>query len=589
MKLQKTALAVATAGVATLPSLDSQAASSDNTDSAQPNVVLIMTDDMGFSDLSCYGGEIPTPNICALAEDGVKMTDYYTNPMSAPTRSMLLTGVDNHKAGLGNMPPLMSSNQVGIKGYEGALNNSVITVAEVLKSEGYKTMMAGKWHLGSNYPQSAKARGFEHSFEFTGGGISHFGDQLPMNPFEAPFFFYRENGERVNELPRDFYSSDYYVDKLIEYIGEEKPEQPIFAYAAFTSPHDPLHAPDEWLDKFDPSMYEQGYDKIRQTRLARVKELGLVSQDTADVRNNGDYKPWDQLSEEEQKRAAKIMSVYAAMIANMDHNVGRLVQHLKDIGEYENTIFIYTHDNGSGPKPSTNYTGNTAPFMEQFDNSYDNIGKPSSFVSMGAGFAEASSTPFAYYKTTSGQGGIRVPMIIAGKGIDKREGFTQSGNMHVTDITPTILDWAGAVKPTRFNGHDLYEFNGKSAAPFLEGDVAQHRTADEPVILELNGFKSVVYKNHKLRFMAAKYQKRDGKGWKLFDLANDPAEQTDITELKPELVKEMMTIWDNYVADVGLVEKDWAYPEMYRRQTWSIRQDIDQPFNANPDTDRHYN
>lgn len=587
MRLTKTAIALSMV-LATSTTVHA-ATTVQNTQAEKPNVVLIMTDDMGFSDISCYGGEIPTPNICDLAESGVKMVDYYTNPMSAPTRSMLLTGVDNHDAGLGNMPPLMSRNQVGVQGYEGILNNKVVTIPEML-GDDYNSYMTGKWHLGHGYADSPFFRGFDKSFEFTGGGVSHFGDQLPMNPFEAPFFFYKENGEKVNTLPNDFYSSDYYTSKMIEYIGDTATDKPFFSYLALTAPHDPLHAPDEWLAKSDPSIYEAGYERIRQARLAKVKALGIVPENTPDVRNNGDYKPWDDLTADEQKKQAKIMSVYAAMIMNLDDNVGRLVNHLKDIGEFDNTIFVYTHDNGSGPKPANNYTGNTASFMAQFDNSYENIGKPSSFTSMGAGFAEAASTPWSFYKTVSGQGGIRVPMIISGKGIKQQDGFVKTGNMHVTDIAPTILDWTNTTKPTAANGQQLFEFDGKSVVPFLNGDTTEHRGADEIMFLELNGFKAIIQGDEwKLREMVAKYRKSktDG-GWRLFNIKQDPAEQNDLSKSNPEKFAELMTAYKAYAVDVGIVEKDWTYPEMYRDQTWSIRQDVDKPFNANPAKDKHY-
>ncbi|MEG3767973.1 arylsulfatase [Alteromonas sp. 14N.309.X.WAT.G.H12] len=546
----------------------------------KPNVVLIVTDDMGYSDLSCYGGEIPTPNICSLAENGVKVTDYYTNPMSAPTRSMLLTGVDNHKAGLGNMPPLMGGNQVGRPGYEGSLNNRVVTVAEMLKTAGYHTYMAGKWHLGHTYQSSPKGRGFDKSFAYSGGGVSHWADALPLNPFEAPFFYYLEDGLRVDKLPADFYSSDYYTDKIISYLDSQPADEPFFAYLAFTAPHDPLHAHQQWIDKFDDGRYAVGYDVIRQQRLANAKALGLVSEDTQDVVNNKDYKPWNTLSAEEKKVSAKKMAIYAAMVAEVDANVGKLIDHLKETGEFDNTLFIYTHDNGTNPKPTSNYTGNSEKFLAQFDNSFDNMGQPGSYLSYEAGWAEAGTSPFAYYKTTTGQGGVRVPLIVSGNPIARKNSFASSGKIHVTDVTPTIIDWAGVEKPTHRNGVDLYDFDGHSFRAFIEGKSDHTRTPNDAIFFELNNYKMVIQGDYKLRAFAGAHAKTVGTQWMLFNIVEDPSEQHDLASTYPDKVEKLAALYDNYAKNAGVIEKEPGYPTMYHRQTWSIRDGV---FSGNPD------
>ncbi|MHA2937608.1 arylsulfatase [Vibrio sp. RC27] len=568
MKLSKCTIAIA-AGLALTAGFQATAASV--TQAEKPNIILILTDDMGYSDLSCYGGEIPTPNICALAENGVKMTDYYTNPMSAPTRSMILTGVDNHKTGMGNMPPLRSANQVGRAGYEGTLNNKVMTVAEMLKAGGYNTYMSGKWHLGNTPQTSPKGRGFDKSFAFLGGGISHYADQLPLNGFEEPHFFYSEDGVRLDELPSDFYSTDYYTDRAIEYIGDKATDTPFFTYLAYTAPHNPLQAHKEWIDKFNDGRYDVGYDVIRKQRLERVKELGLVDKDAKDVVDNKDFKPWDSLSDEEKKVSAKSMAIYAAMLVELDNNVGRLVQHLKDIGEYETTRIIYAHDNGTNPKPDTNYSGNAPKFYDGFDLSYENMGLPNSYVSYEAGWAEAGTTPYAYYKTTTGQGGVRVPFIVSGAGIVNKNQFVTSGNSMVTDVTPTILDWAGIEKPTTRNGIELHEFSGKSLVPFLAGEEKQVRSPEDHISIELNGYKMLVKGDYKLRGMNGPHVPKVGKDWQLFNIANDPSEQVNIASEQPEKLAELVALFDEYAADVGMVEKDWTYPTLYHRQTWMLR------------------
>ncbi len=543
----------------------------------KPNFVTILTDDQGYSDLSCFGGEIDTPNICALAEHGVMVTDYYTAPVSAPTRAMLLTGTDNHLNGLGNMPPLHSANQIGVPGYEGHLTRSVLTVAEILNQAGYNSYFAGKWHVGSLPASFPSSRGFDHAFAFTGGGVSHWNDQLPLSAFEAPGFFYVEDGKKVDKLPADFYSSKAYTDKIIEYIGDN-PQKPFFAELAFTAPHDPLHAPDEWIEKY-MGRYEKGYDVLRKERLARMKKMGLVAESVEDVINNPDYKPWDSLTPEQQRRSAKSMAVYAAMISYLDHEVGRLVQHLKDIGEFDNTYFIYTHDNGSNPKGAPSYGGNTPKFLAQFDNSYENMGRPNSFVSTGAGWAEACSTPFAFYKTTVGEGGVRAPLIFAGPGVKNQGKYVSSGGSMVTDVTPTIIDLAGAQQQETRYGVNIHQMTGKSLKPFFLGTSDQARTAQDAIAMEFNGERLFVKDNWKIRRLMGAH-KRIAKGqWELFNLADDPSEQHNLAEQYPEKLKELTSLYDEYAQRVGVVEKDWTYPSTYLLKTWSLR---DGKFSENP-------
>lgn len=543
----------------------------------KPNVVLIMTDDQGFSDLSCNGSVIETPNICALAESGVMVSDYYTSPMCAPTRSMLLTGVDSHQAGLGNMPPLMSSNQLGYPGYEGSLNNRVITVAEMLKEGGYDTYMAGKWHLGGTPQSFAHGRGFDRAFEMSGGGISHFADQLPLNAFEGPFFYYSEDGVRLHDLPQDFYSSQYYTDRIIDYIGEA-PENPFFAYLAMTAPHDPLQAPDDWIDMY-AGRFDQGYDTYREERLARLKEMGLVDGSVQGVSGNAMYPPWEEMTKEEQRRSARAMEIYAAMISNVDHQIGRLVAHLREIGEYDDTIFIYTHDNGGNPKPRSNYGGNVPKFFTQFDDSYENMGRPGSFVSYEAGWAEAGSVPFSLYKTTTGEGGLRVPLIVSGPNIARVGERIAAGNAHVADITPTIIDWAGIARPDERHGKALVPFYGRSMAAFLRGEQERLRTPDEPIAFELNANKMLLRGHHKIRKLGGPEVRSMGGEWQLFDVQADPAEQVDLAGKQPEMLAELVALFDEYAAAVGLVEKAPGFPAMFHRQTWSIREGM---FSDNP-------
>jgi len=260
-----------------------------------PNIMLIMVDDMGYSDLTYFGGEINTPNIDQLAGEGVAISDFYVSPLCAPTRSMLLTGVDNHLNGLGIMPPIHSPNQYLQPGYEGRLNNRVATIAELLKDNGYHTYMSGKWHLGHHLPNYPANRGFERSFSMLSGGAGHFNNPYPLGPMEGPVTFYVRDTQVVEKLPTDFYSSKNFTEEIIQYLGEQKDEQPFFGYLAYTAPHDPLHIPDTYPNNYK-GVYDQGYEPIKQERLKRMKAMGLVAKETPYNAGTGNFAKWDYLS-----------------------------------------------------------------------------------------------------------------------------------------------------------------------------------------------------------------------------------------------------------------------------------------------------
>ena len=264
-----------------LSSLVALSAHSQNTsnENVPPNILLIVVDDMGFSDTQPFGGEIQTPNINRLAEQGIRFTRFHTSSLSAPTRAMLLTGVDNHQNGLGTMPPLHAENQYMQPGYEGGINQRVTTLAEVLHENNYYTCMAGKWHLGTKKGNIPSERGFEQSFTMLGGGAGHFCNSFALSDSEQPVTFYLDNGKKVEKLPDDFYSTRYYADKMIEYLRKCPQDKPFFGYLAFTAPHDPLQIIPEWKDR-EKGTYDCGYDSIRSTRLNRQKQMGLIPSQT---------------------------------------------------------------------------------------------------------------------------------------------------------------------------------------------------------------------------------------------------------------------------------------------------------------------
>ena len=375
-------------------------------DIKRPNIIIILVDDLGYSDLGCYGSEIKTPSIDKLAQGGVIFSDFYVSSLCAPTRAMLLTGVDNHQNGLGTMPPGHTENQYLQPGYEGSLNSQVVALPEIMRDSGYHTYMAGKWHLGhhkENYPAS---RGFEKSFAFLGGGSGHFSNAFALGPGEEPVTFYVRNKEIVEKLPDDFYSTENFTDEMIHYILEQEDDSPFFAYLAYTAPHDPLQVPDEYLDKYK-GVYSKGYEELKKDRLAQMKKNGLVGENIPYNPGTGKSPQWEDLDDNEKKTQARKMEIFAAMIENLDYHIGRVIDTLKKTGKYENTVFIFMSDNGANPKEAAFYPGSSIDYLaENYDNSFDNLGKSNSFISQGGAWAEVSNTPFTYFKTTTGEGGI---------------------------------------------------------------------------------------------------------------------------------------------------------------------------------------
>jgi arylsulfatase A-like enzyme len=289
----------------------------------KPNFLLIVVDDMGYSDCEPFGGEIRTPNLVKLADEGVRFRHFYSSSLCAPTRSLLMTGVDNHLNGLGIMPPMHSVNQFMKPGYEGTLNANVATIAELLGDAGYYTCMAGKWHLGKNDGQRPEDRGFHRVFSFLGGGASHFSDAKALSPSEQPHTVYDEDGRDVaNDLPADFYSTTSYTDKMIEFLRNKPRDKPFFGYLAYTAPHDPLQVPDEWLDRYKGE-YDDGYPAMRNARTRRMKSMGLIREDMDINPATDHFERWENLSDEEQRSQARKMEICAAMIEILDEGIGR--------------------------------------------------------------------------------------------------------------------------------------------------------------------------------------------------------------------------------------------------------------------------
>ena len=515
--------------------------------STRPNILLILADDLGYSDLGSFGGEINTPTLDQLATEGLQMTGMYASPTCSPSRSMMMSGTDNHLAGLGTMAEALQPFQKGMPGYEGYLNQNSYSIAELLKAGGYHTSMVGKWHLGLEPDQAPSQRGFENSFALLEGGATHF-KPASQNPSKIEDVHYRENGQSV-QVPDDFYSTDFYTDKLISYLkNTSKDGKPFFAYAAFTAPHWPLQAPDAYLDKYR-GRYDQGHDSVRIARIERMKKLGLLPEDfnpaqplpaTAQTPN------WDQLSPEQKRIEARKMEIYAAMVDNLDHNVGRLIDYLRESGLYDNTLIVFMSDNGAAGENHALFY----PAGEHNDNSYGNLGRRGSQIDYGMRWAEVSAAPFHLFKGSTAEGGVSVPAIVHLPNGLLRQGI-ERGVARIDDLAPTFLELAGIQTP---NEQGKNPITGQSLLPMLSGKASPH--ADTPLAGEL--FGNAYYREGSLKLLGLRPQvgfnaPPQPLKWQLFDIASDRGETRDIASEQPETVQRLKDAWLNYSKRVGVV------------------------------------
>lgn len=512
---------------------------------ARPNIVLVLADDLGFSDIAPFGSEIETPTLTALAASGVRFSNYHTAASCAATRGMLLTGVDSHRNGVPNLPETIPPEQRAHPNYRGTLGHNVVTVASLLQDAGYHTYMAGKWHLGKEPDQLPFRRGFERTVTLADSGADNWEQKPYLFIYDKANWF--ADGEPF-ELPEDFYSSRFLIDKTIEFIESNAGDgQPFFAYVPFQAVHVPVQAPREFTDKY-LGVYDKGWHTLRRQRQARAKELGLVPEDSGmvEMSTTGD---WDAYSEDEQRYHAKRMAVHAGMVDAMDHHLGRLVDYLKRTGQYDNTIFIFTSDNGSEP------SGGDSPrsldmrlglWWQGYANDYDSLGLKGSFNAIGPSFASAAVSPLAYYKFYAGEGGMRVPLIIAGSSITARAMPTDAFTF-VTDITPTILDLAGVAPPrARYGGRPVEAISGRSLAPLLRGEADRIYAEDDPIGYELGGNAALFQGDFKL---VRNVPPVGDNAWHLYDIANDPGETQDLQDTMPERFRRMQALYETYAAD----------------------------------------
>ncbi len=525
-----------------------------------PNILLIVADDLGYSDIGPFGGEISTRVLDGLAREGLRFSGFHVLPTCSPTRAALLSGNDNHVAGMGVMSEFIYPEIAELPGYVGHLADQVATLPELLRDAGYHTYMAGKWHLGEDDAQSPYARGFEQTFTMMQGGGSHWADMRPLSPPQE--MIYRRNGERITELPDDFYSTKDYTDALIDFIDRNKDDdRPFFAYLSYTAPHDPLHAPAEYIAKYKRK-YDDGWDALALRRLESLKALGLVPDHVNEFPENFLAKNWEDLSVDQKREYARDMEVYAAMVEYLDMSIGRLFEYLRANALYEDTLIVFFSDNGANGARATAYPGNQdGSYLATFDNELDNRGLPGSFIEMGPGWAQASSAPFRLFKSFTTQGGIKSPLIIKLPGETATAGQWNRAFLHVTDIMPTFLEVAGATYPESVSGRAIKQPIGRSMMPILSGEQESIRDEDG-VGYELFEMKAYIQSEWKLLRLPEPF----GSGsWQLYDLGKDPGEIHDVSDDHADVKAALIEAWREYAEENEVFDHQGRFDAMYRK------------------------
>ena len=520
----------------------------------QPNILLIVLDDLGYSDIGAMGSEIATPHLDKLVASGMLLTNFHVSPGCSPTRAMLMSGTDNHTAGVGSLEELTADNQRGKPGYRGHLGREIMPMPLLLRSGGYRTYMTGKWHLGSTHDLLPDARGFGRSFAMMLGAASHFSDQSGMGP-DAAQAIYIEDGVQVN-VPSDFYSTYFYTDRMIDYLEHDRSDtRPFFAYLAFTAPHWPLHAPDDWLSAMR-GRYDEGYDIIRKRRIQRMRHLGIFP-GWADAATRAPLvTPWNELSSDQQADMARRMEVYAAMVAALDEAIGKLLKYLQDSRQYDNTLILFFSDNGPDFSQQDKRGRIVSWIRERFDNSLENMGKTGSFISYGGGWAQVCSGPYRLFKGTMAQGGVLSPLVAVYP--DRVEpGSGSAAFASVMDILPTVLDAAGITYPQPASSGRGQRLRGSSLLPVLTGRRKTVHSNDYALALELVGSSMLRMGEWKLLHV---FQPLGPGRWQLYNLARDPGETHDLTDSEPQRLMHMKSLYKDWAAEVGVVEPEGGNP-----------------------------
>ncbi len=522
--------------------------------SKRPNIILIMADDMGYSDLNCYGGDkIQTPNIDKLAAEGIRFTRFYNNAWCSPTRASLLTGLHPQQVGMG----VLANSEEGPKGpYQGYLNDHCVTLAEVLKQAGYNTLMSGKWHVGEDSSYWPTHRGFDHYFGLISGAANYFDiTKTKIDTTVSKEKLVRHmalDGKPFYPPKNGFYMTQAITNHALQMLDEDGPkEKPFFLYLAYTAPHWPLQALPQDRAKFKGD-FKDGWDSLRQQRYRHQQALGIVGSESKLSPRENEVHAWSSLTNKQQKEMAEKMEVYAAQIYRMDEGIGKVLKKLQSLGKADNTIVIFLSDNGACAE------GGIWGFNERQNGLPP--GGVNSYMSYGRSWANASNTPFQYYKTWLHEGGISAPLIISWPdGINKKYRgsiFKQSADQsgHAIDFMPTLCEIAHATYPKKYHGKDILPMEGNSILPIITGNKNWKR--NKPLYWALNGHKAMMQDNWKIVAVSMNAP------WELYNLQNDRSELDDLADKYPDRVKKMAAIWMQWARKVGVFEgqeKVWKY------------------------------
>jgi arylsulfatase len=529
--------------------------------SAAPNILMVLLDDLGYSDIGAYGGSISTPTIDSLASEGVQFTNYHVSPVCAPTRATLMTGQDPHRVGLGSMDGLIAPGVAsGSPGYKGSLEGTYVGIAELLSAADYDTYQVGKWHLGMGPGQTPQDLGFDQNFTMYQGGGSHYADALRLVPGrQEPIdtLNYERNSEPVTELPADFYSTDAYTDEMLQLIGNgSNSDKPFFGYLAYTAPHDPLHEPDAALVQkyLDIYLDNNNPETLRADRIENMVDLGLIDAGVA-TRWPAQTPDWNTLTAQLKRDLAYRLAVYAAMVEHVDTQLSRIIDELRNTGEYDNTLIVVASDNGAAGLSEDVYT-QWPGAREWLDEHYpligdlDSYGKPGSLPVLSLANAQVSSGPFFHTKSAVFEGGTRSPLIVktphSNRDDDRPRIVVTLAS--VGDLYPTFADYAGAPIV------DAQGLVGDSAKPLLDGTA--DTIGDELLGLDMFGERAFRDGNSKLVFAAPG---NGGTGeYALYDLAVDPGETTNLAAGNPEEVQRLAALWDQYAVENNVIPSRFA-------------------------------
>lgn len=539
-------LALLAAAVWTLACASSMARAGDSPP-ARPNVLIIIADDLGYADIGSYGSEISTPNIDRLARSGVQFTNFHVAATCSPTRAMLLTGVDNHLNGLGSMGTFLADNQRGQPGYEGHLNRHALTLAEILGDTGYDTYFSGKWHLGPAAGQWPIDRGFRRSYAMLGGSADNYSDlgPAPVLP-RVDFVAGRHRVERGNE-----HSSTLFVDQLLSFVDADRAAgRPFLAILSFQAVHWPHHAPSEFIEKYARA-YDAGWDVTRAARIERQKALGLIPRDLPLSPRSARVEAWQDLSLERKTREARRMAAYAGMTDHMDHEIGRVLSHLRKIAAFDDTLIVFLSDNGPDPSEPDRNPRASAWYARHYpDNSLEALGGPGSFPSYGSQWAQLGAGHLRDFKGSASEGGLRVPLVISHPARIAAGGRSDAF-VHVTDIVPTILQATQSRHPgSPYRGLEVHPLHGNGLMPLLLGETAVAHSESEAIAYELMKNRALYRGKHKL----VRNGPPSGEGaWELFDIVADPSEQEDLSTRHQDLRDRMIDLYETYAAEVGVI------------------------------------